>query len=127
MTDKIKYSQTPQGKAAQHRADVKRRQSVKFRISQKRYRESEKGLTSQRVGRMRYIAHHPERYKARYLISSAIQSGKLPKAKTLQCSCGEKAQHYHHHLDYAPEHIYDVIPVCRECHSQVNSDCAFLA
>lgn len=115
----IKYSQTPQGKAALHKADIRRRQTKKFRISQKLYQESKKGRATQKAGRKKYLALHPKRYKARCLIGNAIQSGKVPRAKTLQCHyCPEQAVQYHHYLGYEPEHWLDIVPVCRKCHQK---------
>ena len=41
-------------------------------------------------------------------------------AKTLQCSCGQQAKHYHHHKGYTKKHWLDVIPVCTKCHSIIH-------
>jgi hypothetical protein len=50
---------------------------------------------------------------------AAHYAGLLPPAKTLLCvDCGAQAQEYHHHNGYEPEHLLDVIPVCRACHGK---------
>ena len=87
-------------------------QTEKHKRYRQYYNKSEKCKEKYR----RYYQRHPDRFKARSRVMIAIRSGRLPKAKTLQCYyCGEKAQEYHH-SSYAPEHRLDVVPVCRSCH-----------
>ena len=116
---KIKYSQTLQGKAALHRADCRRRQTKKFKLSQKRYWQSEKGKATQRAAQKRYFIRYPECYKARYATNNAITAGKLPRPDTLQCHyCPKPAKEYHHYLGYEAKHALDVVPACKTCHQK---------
>jgi hypothetical protein len=50
-------------------------------------------------------------------ISNAMRSGQLPRPAGQPCvRCGGPALIYHHHLGYAREHWYDVVPMCPPCH-----------
>lgn len=83
----------------------------------KKYFSSELGLAAGRRGNKKYRQRHPDREKARTAISNAIQSGKLPQARTLKClHCGKRAKEYHHHLGYSPQHWLDVVALCKRCH-----------
>ncbi|MEE9354789.1 MAG: hypothetical protein V3U75_04290 [Methylococcaceae bacterium] len=91
-------------------------QSKKGRECSKRYRQSEKGKKNHRCCIRRYQKHFPERKKAKDAVDWAIRTGKIPRANTLKCSCGNQAKQYHHHKGYAKEHWLDVIAVCVSCH-----------
>jgi hypothetical protein len=100
------YRQTENGKETKRRGARKYRQSKKGRQCDRRYR-----------------LNHPEKAKARDAVTHAIRDGRLASAKTLQCHyCGKQAQQYHHYLGYAPEHWFDVIPVCKQCHREVHKE-----
>jgi hypothetical protein len=58
--------------------------------------------------------------RAHGVIGSAVYSGRMPAASTLLCvRCGKQAAHYHHHQGYAKENHYNVIPVCAQCHKDI--------
>lgn len=70
------------------------------------------GSTTERTAK--YQARNPEKYRAHYLVRSAIKSGKLAKISSCTCAdCGVKAQSYHHE-DYSKS--LDVVPLCQVCH-----------
>ena len=55
--------------------------------------------------------------RASKAVQAAVTSGRLLPVSRRRCQdCGAKAQHYHHHLGYEPEHLEDVVPLCRACH-----------
>lgn len=112
------FSQTEKGRVCQKRGQKRfRKQNPKYhKEHQKEYQKTEKG----KVTRKRFYTRHPNHLKAKNIVKNAIRDGKLPQPNSLQCSCGESAQHYHHHLGYAPEHLLDVIPVCQECHRKLH-------
>jgi hypothetical protein len=61
-----------------------------------------------------YQARNPEKYRAHYLVRSAIKSGKLPKVSTTTCEdCGVQAQVYHHENYSKP---LEVNALCQVCH-----------
>jgi len=62
----------------------------------------------------------PEKVRARGLVNQRVRFGRMPRASSISCcECGEPARHYHHHLGYAFEHRYDVLPVCAKCHTNI--------
>lgn len=64
-----------------------------------------------------HLTHKQKRRRANWAVGNAVERGKLPRVRTLQCTyCPNQAQGYHHHKGYAPEHRLDVIPVCHPCH-----------
>ena len=83
----------------------------------KKYQKTEKGKRSIRTSEKRFYLRNPERSNIKNAVHYAVIIGKLPHLNTLQCHfCPAKAEQYHHHLGYEPEHRLDVIPVCRICH-----------
>ena len=63
------------------------------------------------------IEPYPEKVRARALVNQRVRFGRIPRASSLNCSeCGGQAAHYHHHLGYAFENRYAVVPVCAKCH-----------
>lgn len=65
--------------------------------------------------------NNPEQYRARKNLNSRIRRGTFPSVQGKACShCGLPATEYHH-WSYAPEHWFDVIPLCRECHKCLHS------
>jgi hypothetical protein len=64
---------------------------------------------------------YPEKVIARALINQRVRFGRMPKASSLICKCGNPAHHYHHHLGYAHEHRYNVVAICRTCHKAEHS------
>lgn len=54
---------------------------------------------------------------ARSVVAIAVRTGRLPRAGDLLCRhCGKQAEQYHHFKGYAPEHHFDIIPLCQPCH-----------
>jgi len=95
------------------------RQSPHGKVVKKRYQHSPQGKATSNRYSKRYFLRHPEYREACNALGNAIEAGKLPRPNSLQCSCGEQAKQYHHHLGYAPEHWLDVIPVCIDCHTKL--------
>ena len=67
-----------------------------------------------------YSAKHKDRVAAVNAVNNAVQAGRMKSASTYVCVICEDAQaeHYHHVSGYAPDHRFDVIPVCRLCHER---------
>lgn len=84
-------------------------------VCNRKYKRSNKG----KIAARRYINTHTTQCKARRKILIAVICGKLPHINSLQCSCGNQAEHYHH-PSYAPEHWFDIIPVCIPCHRHLS-------
>ena len=105
------YQKSEEGKTVQKRYE----QSEKGKTNKKAYQQNKTGKFIISNIQLRYRINHPKRIKARMALNVAVRSGHLPKPKSLQCSCGNQAQQYHHYLGYAPEHQLDVVPMCRLC------------
>ena len=101
------YRKTNRGKE-NHRKEVRR------------YNQTKKGNYVHGRACKKYRNQHPNRIKARKEIEKLVRTEQLLKASSLQCSCGNPAKEYHHHKGYKKEHWLDVIPVCYNCHSQIN-------
>ncbi len=98
------YRQTEKGKVAHHKAN-------------KKYRKTKKGKAVNLKSVQRFNVRHPNQTKAVRTVNHAIRNGKLIRPNTQICHyCPAKAEQYHHHLGYEPEHWLDVIPVCIKCH-----------
>ncbi len=112
------YQATALGKATQKR----HAKSDKGKARTKRHSQTEKGKASRLRSVRKYDAQHPRELKARWRINVLVQSGRIPRAKTLRCEeCNGPAAIYHHHNGYDAAHIEDVIPVCRQCHTDLHS------
>lgn len=89
------------------------------REGKRKYRQSKKGRLNDAMRRKRDRA----KMKARERLNSAVKYGHLPRPDTLICiQCGQPAAEYHHHLGYARKHHFDVVPVCKDCHAQLDFD-----
>ncbi len=106
------YQETKKGKASQKRYA----QSEKGKASRRKHLLSNKGKTTTKISRLAYSKKHPELQRARNAINNAIRAGKIPRADTLKCVCGEQAHEYHHPKGYKPEHWFSIIPICVKCH-----------
>lgn len=54
-------------------------------------------------------------------VNQAVRAGKLPHISRCKCRhCGCQAKQYHHYNGYKPEYIFDVEPVCMNCHRTAN-------
>lgn len=86
----------------------------------KRYNGSKKGLENKRHLVAEYNKRNPEKAKAHTAITVAVNRGQLSPASAKTCQhCGQQAEQYHH-WSYLPEHWLDVIPLCRQCHTDVH-------
>jgi hypothetical protein len=73
-----------------------------------------------RAQRERHKNKHPDRYRANKNLNSRIRRGTFPHVSTQVCRvCGVQAQEYHH-WSYAPEHWFDVVPMCNDCHDALH-------
>lgn len=115
----LRYRQTEKGKEVYLKALKRYQQSEKCKSTRKHYQQSVNFKIAQKL----YCIRHPNRRKAMYAVNNAIASDKLPKANTLQCSCGKQAQQYHHH-NYEPEYWFDIVPVCKKCHRKIHQKVA---
>ncbi|MEE9354756.1 MAG: hypothetical protein V3U75_04125 [Methylococcaceae bacterium] len=98
-------------------------QSEKGKATHNRYEQSEKGETNKKRCAKRYRLKFPYKNKANKAVQKAIKDGRLPPPKSLNCSCNEPAQEYHHHKGYEPKHWLDVVPVCVKCHKIAHRMC----
>ncbi len=98
------YAETPQAKVVQLRGNRK-------------YLRTPRGREVQGIQMRKHLERYPERIKARNAVAIAVKDGRLPRASTLLCSCGDAASHYHHYLGHEREHWLDVIPLCPLCHN----------
>jgi len=125
-----RYEQSEKGRANQKRCRQSKKgkvsmkhyqQSEKGKANQKRYFQSEKGKAYRRNKYKRQCKRCPEKMKTRNAITSAVQRDKIPSASSLQCYyCNAKAEEYHHPNGYNIEHRFDVVPICRICHSKIH-------
>lgn len=65
------------------------------------------------VRMQKYRSDYPDRYKARGIVSSKIQQGKLRKPTTCEV-CGSEGYIEAHHEDYSKP--LDIIWCCKKCH-----------
>ena len=92
------------------------------KANRKCYRQDKKLNALYNARYKRYALCHPERIKAKNAITHAVHRNKMNRPETLHCmKCFEQATEYHH-PSYAPEHRFDVIPVCAECHRQIHTN-----
>lgn len=106
-----KYSQTEHCRAY-HKAYAK-----KYRP---KYVKTKQGRQSVHKHNLKWYRNNPTKVKAKSAVNHAITAGKIPRISTLQCSCGKRAQHYHHNKGYAKKHWLDVVPVCAFCHHKIH-------
>lgn len=98
-----------------HRAECK----ICTKKYQKEYNKTEQGKETHRRNALCYYVRHPEFIKAKNAVNNTITAGKFPRLDSLQCNyCPVQAKQYHHYKGYAPEHWFDVIPVCIPCHKK---------
>jgi len=66
--------------------------------------------------------NQPDKYKARYLVASAVMCGRFPPAWTMVCEACQEAQaaEWHHHNGYSEEFAMDVIALCKKCHGKTH-------
>jgi len=114
---KRRYRQSRQGQQTEREY----RQSQARKDAVYRYRSSARGKKQMRQRCLHVRRNNSLAYKAHYSIHNAICRGQFPSPKALGCLCCDKdAQVYHHHMGYAQEHWFDVLPLCRLCHSAIH-------
>ena len=113
------YQKSEKGKQAQRRYEQNHVEQIKQH--RKQYKQSENGKQICLQNVKRYQKRNPDKRRAHQKVNNVIQVGRLPRPNILQCYyCPEKAEQYHHHLGYKPEHWLDVIPVCIDCHKKIH-------
>ena len=127
--DRIRrYRKTIKGKAISKKAKskyfnkpeniIKSRRSARERQRSNKKKKSKQNKTK---ASQSFRDRYPKKYKAHIAVTNAIAQKILPPAKNCKCTiCQKKAEQYHHHLGYKPEHWLDVIPVCQCCHMNIH-------
>lgn len=88
-----RYGSTEKGKLARKRSDNKPN-TLAYR---RRYRQTPEGKAANYRAQQRHKKRHPRRARARRLITKAIEHEDIPSASTLYCfDCHGQAQEYHH-------------------------------
>lgn len=100
-----KYFQTEKGKRAIAKAESKESRKEKKRKAVKKWHENKK---------------NKQKWQAENAVHRAVMLGKIPKVRTLSCSCGSPARVYHHYRGYKPNHWFDIIPKCYSCHKKLH-------
>ena len=119
-----RYRESIKGKNTQKRYLQTERGKITSRKAQQRYCQTERGKIVHCRLNMRYQIRYPERYKARQAVRAAIRKGKLPRPNTCQCHyCSIQAKEYHH-PNYKPENWLSVLPICKECHTELHKKVA---
>ena len=74
-------------------------------------------------------ARDGDKKQARQRVNVLVRTGRWPHPNTLPCkdcghvwTAGERRHEYDHYKGYAPQHHYDVEPVCTVCHAQRDSE-----
>ena len=59
--------------------------------------------------------------RAHGAIARSMKRGDFPRAHDFYCHyCHRRANVWHHHKGYDPDHWFSVIPVCHKCHAQIH-------
>lgn len=118
---KADYENSNSGQSARQRALVRYRKTPKYKAGQRRHYLGNKCKIRHRRQNKLDRKRHPERWRARSVVSYAIRRGQLPHPTSVNCAyCGDRAEEYHHHLGYARKHWLDVIPLCLPCHTKAD-------
>src|SRR3990167_873077 len=115
------FHQSPAGRAY----TKEYRQTEVYRAKKKRYYQRPNGKqTAERAWRKAYKDHR-DRWYARCYLNQSIRSGKIEPARSKPCTYADQScsgpMQYHHHLGYARESWYAVIPVCRSHHYRLTN------
>lgn len=87
-----------------------------------RYRSTERGRVVHLRNIYEYEKMYPDKVLARRIVNKAVRKELIPAASTQicqVCNC-RMAQHYHHHNGYDKSRALDVIPVCVDCHIELD-------
>ena len=110
-----KWGKTKAGRLS----DNKYRHSEKGKISRRRYNMSVKKKAARIRHSKRYYPTHRTEAKARIQIMMAVRAKRIPRPDTLLCiRCNGNAKEYHH-PDYSKP--LDVVPMCTKCHNFFHS------
>ena len=124
--DKIKggnYRNSPQGKKTKRFYDKKYAKTEQFKISQNKYKHSDKGKQNRTLCHQHQKERYPEKIKARGAVGTVVHRKKLLPALSFKCTyCPEQATQYHHHKGYNKKHWLDVVPSCRSCDRKIHSN-----
>jgi len=133
------YQATPAGQKARRETQRKYRESERGQTKRKayggskvakeqrrRYAQTDNGKIVMRKAREKYrrkiLATKEGRLKRQSImaVGHAVESGRMPPASSIICSCGKPAEHYHHDLGYAKPYWLHVQPVCKKCHTAIH-------
>ena len=87
------------------------------KVSQKKYSLSDKGRATRDKASKVYAETHPDRYRAKCAVNSAVQNGTIDKPDFCSVCFGKGVIHGHHH-DYTKP--LDVQWLCQPCHINVH-------
>ena len=118
----IAYRQGEKGKAYQKNYHQSKQGKAISRKATNKYRKTEKGIKNATQSKKQWRINNPKHNKANRVVQNAVRYDLLPNINTLQCSCGHKAEHYHHWYGYEPEHWFDIIAVCYGCHLKYHNN-----
>ena len=79
-------------------------------------RERERNKQPHRRELARRSAQQPHRKAAHAAVTNAIARGEMAPASACECNDCRKPAAVLHHPSYEPEHLLDVVPLCRSCH-----------
>jgi hypothetical protein len=109
-----KYRESAAGKARQALYSTSEKGRAVHLDACKTWRRTEKG----KAYYADYYLRCKDRSRARGRVFDAVRSGRMQPASDFACvRCGAPACEYHHHLGYENEHSFDVIPLCKACHT----------
>lgn len=81
-----------------------------------RYHRTEKGKRRAANHAAASKQRNPQKFKARWALALAVRNGLIVRPNKCQ-TCGNPGKvEAHHHLGYAPQHIFDVHWLCFKCH-----------
>lgn len=114
--DKNPYYQSEEFRRAKTEYHRQRRRTIHDHVrsrEKKSYEKHKEKIQAANRERWRRGGPRVEAYRA---LTRAVMHGEIPRVTSLNCRCGAKARHYHHHNGYAPKHRLDVVPLCIFCH-----------
>lgn len=109
-----RYSKSDKGKEVRK----KYQQSQARRISESKYRRSEKGRLKCYNSYKKYKESNPDKVKAHKILNHKIESGLISKPSKCSYCCKENKLINGHHYDYSKP--LDVVWLCPKCHKDVH-------
>jgi len=91
-----------------------------MRQSAKKYSQTERGKEQNRKDATTYRNRNPLKFRTRLALANSVRKGRIQRPAT--CSgCGLSCKpEAHHHLGYSVEHRFDVVWLCKSCHTEVH-------